>query len=147
MIGVYMSFCFFFKQKTAYEMRISDWSSDVCSSDLTAGGLMNTDTVTVRPDVTLDVVQRYLRLRGELPAHTDALFVVDRYSHYLGALPLDRILTRNPDEVVSNVMARERDVLNASLSAERVAQQFQHADPLSAPVLAPTTLPGARPEK
>src|SRR3546814_10504122 len=117
-------------------MRISDWSSDVCSSDLdaddrarleavlayepdTAGGLMNTDTVTVRPDVTLDVVQRYLRLRGELPAHTDALFVVDRYSHYLGALPLDRILTRNPDEVVSNVMARERDVLNASLSDAR----------------------------
>src|SRR3546814_4288379 len=34
-----MSFCvfFFFKQKTAYEMRISDWSSDVCSSDLSAG--------------------------------------------------------------------------------------------------------------
>src|SRR3546814_5018586 len=30
---------FFFKQKTAYEMRISDWSSDVCSSDLPAGGL------------------------------------------------------------------------------------------------------------
>src|SRR3546814_1549134 len=29
-----MRFCFFFKQKTAYEMRISDWSSDVCSSDL-----------------------------------------------------------------------------------------------------------------
>src|SRR3546814_13672034 len=29
-----MFFCFFFKQKTAYEMRISDWSSDVCSSDL-----------------------------------------------------------------------------------------------------------------
>src|SRR3546814_1422740 len=32
-------FFFFFKQKTAYEMRISDWSSDVCSSDLTAGRL------------------------------------------------------------------------------------------------------------
>src|SRR3546814_13171482 len=97
---------------------------------------MNTDTVTVRPDVTLDVVQRYLRLRGELPAHTDALFVVDRYSHYLGALPLDRILTRNPDEVVSNVMARERDVLTASLSDERVAQQFQDADLVSAAVVA-----------
>src|SRR3546814_1049715 len=96
MIGVYMSFCFFFKQKTAYEMRISDWSSDVCSSDLTAGGLMNTDTVTVRPDVTLDVVQRYLRLRGELPAHTDALFVVDRYSHYLGALHHDPDRLRTP---------------------------------------------------
>src|SRR3546814_6832578 len=30
----FIVFCFFFKQKTAYEMRISDWSSDVCSSDL-----------------------------------------------------------------------------------------------------------------
>src|SRR3546814_4986676 len=34
---VYIVFLFFFKQKTAYEMRISDWSSDVCSSDLIAG--------------------------------------------------------------------------------------------------------------
>src|SRR3546814_3581927 len=33
-IGVWCVFVFFFKQKTAYEMRISDWSSDVCSSDL-----------------------------------------------------------------------------------------------------------------
>lgn len=101
----------------------------------TAGGLMNTDTVTVRPDVTLDVVQRYLRLRGELPAHTDALFVVDRYSHYLGALPLDRIVTRNQDELVSNVMERERDALAVSLDEERVAQQFEDADLVSAPVI------------
>src|SRR3546814_4511135 len=36
MCFVFVSF-FFFKQKTAYEMRISDWSSDVCSSDLCAG--------------------------------------------------------------------------------------------------------------
>jgi magnesium transporter len=101
----------------------------------TAGGLMNTDTVTVRPDVTLDVVHRYLRLRGELPAHTDALFVVDRYSHYLGALPLDRILTRGQDELVSNVMERERDALPVSLDKERVAKQFQDADLVSAPVV------------
>ncbi|HET8880729.1 MAG TPA: magnesium transporter [Solimonas sp.] len=101
----------------------------------TAGGLMNTDTVTVRPDVTLDVVQRYLRLRGELPTHTDALFVVDRYRHYLGALPLDRILTRSADELVSNVMTREREVLNASLAEERVAQQFEDADLVSAAVV------------
>ncbi len=101
----------------------------------TAGGLMNTDTVTVRPDVTLDVVQRYLRLRGELPAHTDALFVVDRYSHYLGALPLDRILTRAPEELVSSVMERDREPLPASLSEERVAQVFEDADLVSAPVV------------
>src|SRR3546814_19322570 len=53
----------------------------------TAGGLMNTAPVPVRPDVPLDVVQRYLRLRGEMPAHTDALFVVDRYRPYPGPLP------------------------------------------------------------
>src|SRR3546814_19038506 len=91
---------------------------------------MDADPVTVRPDVTLDVVQRYLRLRGELPAHTDALYVVDRYSHYLGALPLDRILTRNPDELVFNVLARERDVLNASLSDEHLAPPFPPAGPV-----------------
>ncbi|MGH8447185.1 MAG: magnesium transporter [Solimonas sp.] len=101
----------------------------------TAGGLMNTDMVTVRPDVTLDVVQRYLRLRGELPPHTDALFVVDRYSHYLGALPLDRILTRGPEELVSGVMERERETMPASLPDERVAQRFGDADLVSAPVV------------
>src|SRR3546814_1345919 len=37
----YSLFLFFFKQKTAYEMRISDWSSDVCSSDLTTGCVFN----------------------------------------------------------------------------------------------------------
>ncbi|WP_028079728.1 magnesium transporter [Solimonas soli] len=101
----------------------------------TAGGLMNTDTVTVRPDVTLDVVQRYLRLRGELPSHTDALFVVDRYAHYLGALPLAAILTRAPDELVSGVMERDRETMPATMKEEQVAQRFEHADLVSAPVL------------
>ena len=101
----------------------------------TAGGLMNTDTVTVRPDVTLDVVQRYLRLRGELPLHTDALFVVDRYSHYLGALPLAAILTRTPDELVSGVMERDRETMPAAMAEDQVAQRFEHADLVSAPVL------------
>ncbi|MFT4046478.1 MAG: magnesium transporter [Solimonas sp.] len=101
----------------------------------TAGGLMNTDTVTVRPDVTLDVVQRYLRLRGELPLHTDALFVVDRYQHYLGALPLAAILTRSPDELVSGVMERKRETMPAAMTEDKVAQRFEHADLVSAPVL------------
>ena len=48
-----------------------------------AGGLMNTDTVSVRPDVSLEVVLRYLRMRGELPERTDSLFVVDRHDRYL----------------------------------------------------------------
>lgn len=101
----------------------------------TAGGLMNTDTVTVRPDVELSVVQRYLRQRGELPSHTDALFVVDRYGGYLGTLSLDKLLTRPPDELVSQVMDRTREALPATLSAREVSQRFQNSDLVSAPVV------------
>ena len=61
-----------------------------------AGGLMNTDTVSLRPDVTVEVVLRYLRMRGELPEKTDRLFVVDRHDRYLGTVPLTRLLTRTP---------------------------------------------------
>lgn len=101
----------------------------------TAGGLMNTDTVTVRPDVSLEVVMRYLRMRGELPAHTDALFVVDRYGNYLGCLPLDRILTRDPEDIVSQVMDREIEALAVTLPARDVAQKFESSDLVSAPVI------------
>lgn len=101
----------------------------------TAGGLMNTDTVTVRPDVSLEVVQRYLRLRGELPAHTDALYVVDRYGAYLGALPLDKILTRSPDELAANAMERETRAIPAEERAHDVARRFESADLVSAPVV------------
>lgn len=103
----------------------------------TAGGLMNTDTVTVRPDVELQVVQRYLRMRGELPTHTDALFVVDRYGGYLGTLPLDKILTHDPEELVANTMDRGREALPVTLSAHDVSQKFEHSDLVSAPVVTP----------
>jgi magnesium transporter len=101
----------------------------------TAGGLMNTDTVTVRPDVSIDVVQRYLRLRRNLPAHTDALYVVDRYGAYLGALPLDKILTRATDELVANVMERETPAIPAGEKEHDVARRFEAADLISAPVV------------
>jgi magnesium transporter len=101
----------------------------------TAGGLMNTDTVTVRPDVSLDVVQRYLRLRGELPAHTDALYVVDRYGAYLGALSLDKILTRAPEEIVANAMEREPPAIADSDSERQIARRFESADLVAAPVV------------
>jgi magnesium transporter len=103
----------------------------------TAGGLMDTDTVTVRADVTLETVQRYLRMRGSLPNHTDALFVVDRYGGYLGVLPLDKILTQSPDELVAHVMDRSRQAMPVALSSREVAQQFQNSDLVSAPVITP----------
>lgn len=101
----------------------------------TAGGLMNTDAVTVRPDVTVDVVLRYLRLRDELPEQTDALFVVDRYRRYLGALPLASLVTRDPDRVVGEIMDAGVQPLAAALSAREVAQRFENLDLISAPVV------------
>ncbi len=101
----------------------------------TAGGLMNTNTVTVRPDVTLDVVHRYLRMRGRLWATTDMLFVVDRYGRYLGSLPLAKILTREPETLVHAVMERETEALRVSQSAKEVAQRFENLDLISAPVV------------
>lgn len=70
----------------------------------TAGGMMNTDTVTVRADVPVDVVLRYLRLRGELPKHTDSLFVVNRDEKYLGMLPLEKLVTNSPDRTVAEIV-------------------------------------------
>jgi len=103
----------------------------------TAGGLMNTDTVTVRPDVALQVVQRYLRRRGDLPSHTDALFVVDRYGGYLGTLSLDKLLTRPEDHLVAQVMDRSREALPVTMTAREVSQRFQSSDLVSAPVVTP----------
>ena len=67
-----------------------------------AGGLMNVDIVTVRPDVTLEVVTRYLRARGEMPDGTDSIFVVDREDAYVGSLYLSRLLTFDEDTMVSS---------------------------------------------
>ncbi|ROR29750.1 magnesium transporter [Inmirania thermothiophila] len=101
----------------------------------TAGGLMNTDTVTVRADVTLDVVLRYLRMRGEIPELTDSLFVVDRNGRYLGVLPLTALLTRDPILTVAEVMEREPEGIPATTPATEVAQLFQHRDLVSAAVV------------
>ncbi|HET9679979.1 MAG TPA: magnesium transporter [Gammaproteobacteria bacterium] len=101
----------------------------------TAGGLMNLDTVTVRPDVTLDVVLRYLRMREELPVSTDVLFVVNRYGRLLGILPLTRVLTGSSDAPVSETMEREVKGIPAETSARDVAKLFEDRDLVSAPVV------------
>ena len=100
-----------------------------------AGGLMNTDTVTVRPDVSIDVVQRYLRSRGELPENTDALFVVNRYGRYLGKVSLDRLLTREGDKSIAEVMDSDATALGIELATSQVARHFEDRDLVSAPVI------------
>ncbi|MGE0029552.1 MAG: magnesium transporter [Steroidobacteraceae bacterium] len=101
-----------------------------------AGGLMNTDTVTVRPDVPIEVVLRYLRMRGELPERTDCLFVVDRNDRYLGALPVARLLTVDPERIVSSEMDPEVAPILPAAPASEVARLFETRDLLSAAVVA-----------
>ncbi|MGB8327373.1 MAG: magnesium transporter [Steroidobacteraceae bacterium] len=102
-----------------------------------AGGLMNTDTVSLRPDVTLEVVIRYLRMRGELPERTDSLFVVDRHDRYLGTVPLTRLLTENPERLVEANLDKDAPRIDPSMTAHDVAQLFQDRDLVSAAVVAP----------
>jgi magnesium transporter len=101
----------------------------------TAGGLMNTDTVSVRPDVTLEVVQRYLRMRGELPEKTDRLFVVDRDDRYLGTISLTRLLTEDPEQTVGASLDSEAPRIEPDMAAREVARLFQDLDLLSAAVV------------
>jgi len=100
-----------------------------------AGGLMNPDTVTVRPDVTIEVVLRYLRLSGGVPEKTDALFVVNRHDLYLGTLSLTSLLTADTSLAVSEVMDSDPVVLLADAPATQVAKQFSDRDLISAAVV------------
>ena len=104
-------------------------------NDDTAGGLMNIDQITVRADVSIDVVLRYLRIRGEMPDHTDQLFVTDRHDHYLGALFLKDLLTNDPDLEVKTVMHTDVSAMNAHLSDTEVAREFENYDLISAAVI------------
>ncbi|MES1926078.1 magnesium transporter [Salinisphaera sp. T31B1] len=100
-----------------------------------AGGLMNNDTITVRPDVSLDVVSRYLQQRGTLPEDTESLFVVSRYGRYLGMLTLAKLVTLDPERDVSEVMNTDLEALPVDMSAAQVAKRFQDLDLISAPVV------------
>ena len=100
-----------------------------------AGGLMNTDTITVREDLTLDVVIRYLRLLGKVPDMTDNLIVVDREDHYLGTMVLTDLLTKNASYTVSEIMSRDTDAIFATMPARDVANKFEQRDLVSAPVV------------
>ena len=100
-----------------------------------AGGLMDLDIVTVRGNVSLDVVLRYLRLRGEIPDLTDSLMVVDRFDHYQGVLPLATLLTSDPDSAVSAVMDHDVEGIQANMQDADVARLFEDRDLVSAPVI------------
>ena len=101
----------------------------------TAGRLMNPDVVTVRADATIDVVQRYLRLRGELPEHTDHLYVVSRRHQYLGRIALSALLTHEPGTPINELVDGEQPAIDVDEPASEVARKFSDHDWLSAPVV------------
>lgn len=101
----------------------------------TVGALMDFDIVTIREDISLEVVLRYLRRLGKLPDHTDKLFVVDREDALRGVLPLKRLLVHDPDGLVSDVMADDAVVFRAEDKASEAAAAFERYDLVTAPVV------------
>jgi magnesium transporter len=101
----------------------------------TAGRLMNPDVVTVRADTTIEVVLRYLRLRGELPEHTDHLYVVSRRHQYQGRIALADLLTQEPSTPINRLVDDEQDAIYVGETAAEVARQFSDHDWVSAPVV------------
>jgi magnesium transporter len=100
-----------------------------------AGSLMNTDVITIRGDVDVDVVLRYLRMRGELPHATDALYVIDSESKLIGHLSLTTLITTQPDIKVSDVMDDADEAIPVDTTDSDVASLFERRNWVSAPVV------------
>jgi magnesium transporter len=96
---------------------------------------MNTDVITVRPEITFEVVQRYLRRRGEIPRTTDNLAVVNRKNQFIGLLPLTKVLISDPGTTVREAMITDTESITATLPAHQVAKIFERHDLVTAPVV------------
>ena len=100
-----------------------------------AGGLMNRDAISVRADVTVEVVQRYLRRLGDIPPATNRLMVVDRDGRLRGTIRLADLLTRDTDDPVEAFLLDDVAPLSADLPVNEVSKLFERRDYISAPVV------------
>lgn len=103
--------------------------------DDTAGGLLNNDVISVRPENTLEVVLRYLRSHGELPENTDKIFVVSKENLYLGELLISKLITSDPSSTVEEVMDQSVDPIIFNQEDKEVARIFEREDLVSIAVL------------
>jgi magnesium transporter len=103
--------------------------------DDVAGGLMNTDTITIRPRLTLDVVLRYLRRHEEIPEMTDNLIVVNRSDQFIGLLSLRTLLVSDPAISVREMMVTDVEPIPDNMPDTKVARLFERNDWVSAPVV------------
>ncbi len=101
----------------------------------TAGAIMSTDTITIRPDVTIDVVLRYLRLKGELPELTDTLYVVNKNDDFIGDVALTTLLTSSPNLTIGDIIEDNTEVIHADMEEVEVAKLFERHNWVSAPVV------------
>jgi magnesium transporter len=96
---------------------------------------MNTDTITIRPDLSIDVVLRYLRRHKSLPDMTDSLIVVNRKDEFIGTLPLTKMLVSYPSTTVREIMDTDAVVIPVGMKENEVANIFERRDLVSAPVI------------
>ncbi len=101
----------------------------------TAGGLMNTDLVAVREDVTVGVVLRYLRKLGKLPDNMHELYVQDRKGYFVGVLPITELLTHDEDTLISQLVDKSQPSIKAFTPTKEVAHLFEKYDLIAAPVV------------
>ncbi|MFW1677967.1 magnesium transporter [Pontibacter sp. JAM-7] len=101
----------------------------------TAGGLMNTDTTTIRPDITVETALRYIRRHKEIPEMTDSLIVVSRKDSYIGLLPLTKLLVSDTTITIREIMDTDADPIDAFMPDHEVAKMFEEQDLISAPVV------------
>ena len=100
-----------------------------------AGGLMNIDMITVRDDVNVRTVIRYLRLLKEMPIDTDQIFVVDRAYKYIGSIHISTLLTNEAEQSIKPLINTDHKPVLASSSDSDVASLFEQRDLISAPVV------------
>lgn len=101
----------------------------------TAGGMMDTQVITTRANVSVDVVLRYLRLQDVLPSHTDTIIIIDKYEKYIGILSLADLLTTQPDKKIQNIIDDKHPAIPADMTSNEVASLFENRNLISAPVV------------
>ncbi len=123
--------------KSLDEQKRAQVESSLSYDEDSVGALMDYDFVTIRADVTIETALRYLRILGELPPHTDKLFVVDKEKRLTGVLPLKRLLVHDPEAHIAAIMVDDPVLFHPSDSASEAAQAFERYDLVTAPVVDP----------
>lgn len=104
-------------------------------SETSVGAIMDYDTATIREDITLEVVLRYMRRLENLPDHTDKLFVVDRNDVLRGVLPLMKLVVNDLDATVATVMSDDPVIFHPEDDTDEVAKAFERYDLVTAPIV------------